>query len=99
MKHLYLLLAVVGALIPVGFFLQFFGADPTPGAAEFVAALFTNGATGGITADLLISSFVFWIYMWNRRPDGSNPLLFVILNLAIGLSCALPAYLYAASDR
>ena len=30
------------------------------------------------------------------RREGPAPWLFVVLNLTIGLSCALPAYLYAS---
>jgi len=30
-----------------------------------------------------------------KESNGPKPYLFIILNLAIGLSCALPAYLYA----
>jgi len=93
MKKVYLLLAVVGALVPYGFFFGFFVAEGfnLPG---FVSALFANGPSGGFTADLLISSFVFWLYMFTRA-DGPRPWLFIGLNLTIGLSCALPAYLYA----
>ena len=45
----------------------------------------------------LVLSVVFWIEMLElrRRGSGPNPALFIVLNLAIGLSCALPAYLYA----
>ncbi len=64
----------------------------------FVQALFANGAAGGFSADLLISSAVFWTYMFRQR-GGPKPWLFIALNLAIGLSCALPAYLYASMRR
>ena len=60
-----------------------------------VSALFVNGAVGGFTADLLISSFVFWAAMFSNSEDGSKPWAFIVLNLCIGLSCALPAYLWA----
>ena len=93
MKNTYLALAIVGAVVPYVFFLDFF-ADNGIALPAFVGALFVNGAAGGFTADLLITSFVFWLFMFSRRPDGPNPALFVVLNLAIGLSCAFPAYLY-----
>lgn len=93
MKNLYLTLAIVGAVVPMIFFVDFMtsiGLDP----ADFVRALFVNGAAAGFSADLLITSVVFWIYMFTRS-DGPAPWLFIVLNLAVGLSCALPAYLYA----
>jgi len=97
MKKLYLVLAIAGAVVPYVFFVQHF-ADTGFGPADFAGALFVNPAAGGFTADLLISSLVFWIAMFHRRSRGRGPkpLVYVLLNLTIGLSCALPAYLYAS---
>jgi Terpene cyclase DEP1 len=95
MKKLYLLLAVLGAIIPFFFFYEFIQMEGF-NVPAFVSALFVNGAAAGFSADLLISSFVFWLFMFQqeKRKHGPKPYLFIILNLAIGLSCALPAYLY-----
>ncbi len=98
MRSFYLALAVVGAIIPLAFFAQFFFGSGELAALDFVPALFVNGAAGGFAADLFISSFVFWGYMWSRRDSGPKMLPFVALNLLIGLSCALPAYLYATTS-
>lgn len=99
MKRLYLLLAIVGAIVPYIFFIQFIRVEGFSLLA-FVEALFVNGAAGGFSADLLITSFVFWLFMFvqQSRSKGPKPYLFIILNLAIGLSCALPAYLYAREN-
>ena len=96
MKVLYLLLAVVGAIVPYIFLAQHFGTAGY-GVKTFVDAIFATPAAGGFTTDVLISSLVFWIAMFARRSRGKgpNPALFIALNLLIGLSCALPAYLYA----
>lgn len=97
MKNVYLVLAVIGAVVPYVFFFNFIG---TAGfdLTAFVGALFVNGAAGGFSADLLITSAVFWIYMFNRA-EGPGPWLYVVLNLSIGLSCAVPAYLYTVARR
>lgn len=96
MRKTYLILAVIGAVVPYAFFINFFQLNGIDLPA-FVVGLFANGAAGGFTSDLLISSFVFWLLMFveGRRGNGPSPYLFVALNLTIGLSCALPAYLYA----
>ncbi len=96
MKNLYLALAILGALTPYAFFIRHF-ADQGLALQPFLSALFVNPAAGGFTTDLFISSLVFWIAMFvkRRRAAGPSPWLFVVLNLTIGLSCALPAYLYA----
>lgn len=96
-RSLFLLLAIVGGIVPLIFFGQHFGSVGF-GLVEFVKALFANPAAGGFASDLLISSLVFWIAMFYRRAQGRGPkpALFILLNLFIGLSCALPAYVYAS---
>lgn len=96
MKNIYLFAAIAGALIPYAFFVDFFlseGIDLT----TFVTSLFANGAAGGFAADVLISSGVFWIYLFSKKE--SRIWVYVLLNLAIGLSCALPYYLYVKSKE
>lgn len=94
-RTLYLVLAVIGAVVPYAFFLQHF---QSAGLSlwSFLSALFANGAAGGFTADLLITSFVFWIAIirQHRINRGPAPLAFIVINLLVGLSCALPAWLY-----
>ena len=96
MKQLYLVLAIVGAILPYVFFVQHFSSEGVS-LSGFVAALFANGAAGGFTSDLLLTSTVFWMFMIHQRTRGKgpHPVLFIALNLVIGLSCAFPAYLYA----
>lgn len=97
MKKLYLILAVLGAVIPYLFFWQFIKLEGL-NILLFVKSLFENGAAGGFSADLLISSFVFWLFMFGEKKKDSNmpaPYMFIALNLTIGLSCALPAYFYS----
>lgn len=96
-NNVYLILAILGAVVPYVFFLDFFAAEGLA-LGGFVTALFANGAAGGFTADLLITSLVFWIVIFSRR-DGPAAWPFVLVNLTIGLSCALPAYLYVVGRR
>lgn len=99
-RQLYLALAIIGAVIPYYFFSQHFAVAGF-GLGAFIESVFANPAAAGFTSDLLLSSFVFWIAMFRIRSAGKGPgpWLFIALNLLIGLSCALPAYLYAASGR
>ncbi len=99
-RNVYFALAIIGAAVPYIFFIEHFStAGFSPG--QFIALLFANSPAAGFTADLVISSIVFWIAMFERRSRGKGPrpTLFVVLNLTIGLSCALPAYLYAAAKN
>ena len=96
LRSTYLLLAIAGTVVPYVFFLQHFQSAGF-GLLTFVQAVFANGAASGFGADLIISSFVFWVAMFRERAlhAGPQPILFIALNLLIGLSCALPAWLYA----
>lgn len=97
MKKLYLALAILGAIIPYLFFFQFIQSEGL-NIPLFIESLFVNGAAGGFSADLFFTSFVFWLFMFFEQKNSNkpSPYLFIALNLTIGLSCALPAYLYAS---
>lgn len=96
MKTIYLLLAIVGTVVPYLFFFQFFSQSGI-NLPAFVGGLLANGAAGGFSADLLITSLVFWIYLYERRE--SKLWMYVLLNLTIGMSCAVPLYLYLTADN
>jgi hypothetical protein len=98
LKNVYLIFTVLGTVIPLAFFATF-AAQQGLDLLAFISARFVNGAAGGFSADLLISSFVFWIYMFSKQATGPGPALFIVLNLCIGLSCALPAYLWAVQRK
>ncbi len=94
MTKFYLLLAALGTIIPYVFFGNFMlqdGADLT----EFVRQLFATSPAGGFTADLLITSTTFWIWSFieARRRGMRHWWIYVVLNLLVGLSCALPLFL------
>lgn len=96
-SNFYLALAVIGAVVPYYFFIQHFSAQGLA-ISNFLGAVFANAAASGFAVDLVISSLVFWLVMFVRRQKGEGPApaLFIVLNLFIGLSCALPAYVYAS---
>lgn len=96
MKNVYLILTIAGTVVPYFFFFQFF-AEHGLDLPAFVSGVFANGAAGGFGADLLITSLAFWIYLYQQRE--SKLAMYVALNLTIGLSCALPLYLYLSSDQ
>lgn len=100
MKRIYLAGAVIGTLVPWGFFAAYFlGAGPDlPG---FVRALFANPAAGGFSADVLVSILIFWIWSYrDARMHGIGAWWTVVpAGCLVGLSLALPLYLYLREDR
>ena len=96
MKNVYLLAAIAGAVIPYIFFIDFFLTEGIL-VTSFLAGIFANGAAGGFAADIVISSAVFWTYLLSKKE--ANTWIYITLNLTIGLSCALPAYLYVKAKQ
>jgi hypothetical protein len=95
MKRLYFVLALIGAIGPYIFFIQYFAGEGV-NPIGFIGAWFENGAVSGLSVDLMVSSLVFWIVMFQRQRAGKgpNPIPFILINLVIGLACAVPAYMY-----
>lgn len=94
-RNFYLIMSVVGTIIPWILFGSFFmehGFD----IPFFLQSLFASGAAGGFTADVFVSIIVFWAWSWrdaSRRQVERWWLIFPA-TCFVGLSLALPLYLY-----
>lgn len=95
LKKLYAGLSVVGFVLPYIPFTQFVLANGLD-LGVFIRALFANHAAAMFTFDLLISSFVFWLLLVHEggRLGMKNLWVYVAANLLVGLSLALPLFLY-----
>ena len=95
MRPLYAIAAILGTVLPWLFFGSFFAASglDIPG---FVAGLFANGAAAGFSTDVLISIAVFWLWSLGdaRRHAITNWWLVLPAGFTVGLSLALPLYLW-----
>jgi hypothetical protein len=91
--------AVLGTIIPRYFFGTFFAAEGL-NLPLFLRGLFANGAAGGFSADVLISILVFWVWSTaDARRHGVWRWGWVLLgSVMVGLSPALPLYLYFRAD-
>lgn len=99
MRTIYLILAILGTVGPWIFFGQFF-AEPGTTMGHFIAALGANPATTGAAVDLVISSVVFWLWSFPvARRLGMRWWPYPVVNLLIGLSCALPLFLFFREGR
>ena len=98
-KNLYFVAAIIGGVVPYLFFNPFFSSNGFD-LPKFVSELFANDPAGGFSADLLISSFVFWLWSFQdaKRFSVGYWWLIPVLNLTIGLSAALPFYFYLRYD-
>lgn len=99
MKYFYLIATIVGTVVPYIFFTPFI-AEHGLNLGLFIQNLFANGPAGGFTADILISSAVFWGVMFSSdKLPLPLKLICLALNLTIGLSAALPFYAYLLETR
>ena len=94
MKILYLLAAILGASLPLSQlipFLKTHGLD----LALFFTLLFSNSVSVFFGMDVVVSSLVLWIFVFSegRRLGMRHLWLYVVCNLVVGVSLALPLFL------
>jgi hypothetical protein len=69
---------------------------PLPATSEWLGALYVNVGTAAAFTDLSVSSLVFWFFAISEgaRLGMRHNWLYIPLNCFVGLSCALPLFLY-----
>jgi hypothetical protein len=99
-KRVYLALAVLGAIVPIALGVVFIKEHGLDGG-EAVRQLFASTTSTLAFADLAISSLVFWVWLAREAPRAGIRRWwpFVAANLLVGLSFALPLFLYVRSTR
>jgi hypothetical protein len=99
MKTFYLFAAVIGAILP---YLTYFGyLAYVPGSSGALSLAYANPIAAATLADFTISCLVFWPFVFAECARLKIKLwwLFIIANVFIGLSFALPAFLYVRERR
>ena len=94
MKKLYLITAILGAALPLSQlipFLKAHGLDLT----LFFTMLFSNNVSGFFGLDVIVSSLVLWIFVFSegQRLGMKRLWFYVVCNLMVGVSLALPLFL------
>jgi len=94
-KNIYLVLAIIGFIAPYYFFLQL-PAENGFDLPLLMRPLFANNFMKGVAMDLTISVIVFWFFMFTEanKLQIKNPWLYLLATLLVGLSFALPLFLY-----
>ena len=96
-SKLYLLLTVVGSILPWIFLDQFLFSG-NASVADFFAQAFSTPVAIALATDLIISCLAFFCFAWFElsRLGLSRRWLWLYLGctLGIGLSCSLPLFLY-----
>jgi phosphoglycerol transferase MdoB-like AlkP superfamily enzyme len=94
-KNTYIALAFVGLSAPYYFLFKFLNANGLD-LPLLVRRLFANNISTFFAADLIISIIVFWIYVAGEatKLQMKNWWLYILASLTVGLSFALPLFLY-----
>ena len=99
-KSVYLILAIVGFVLPYYYFVSFLAANGLD-FRVFFRELFATQISSFFAVDLLISCVVFVSFLRQeatRYTIGKRWLYLAVL-LTVGLSCALPLFLYVRESR
>jgi hypothetical protein len=95
MQWIYLILAILGTVLPLWQFLPFVAANGLD-IQLFMRQLFQTHVSGFFAMDVLVSSFVLWVFVFSegRRRSMRNLWVYVACNLVVGVSLALPLFLF-----
>ena len=95
MQWLYLVAAILGAALPVWQLAPFLSAHGLD-VPQLFRQLFQNPVSGFFGVDVIVSSFVLWLFVFSegRRRGMGKLWLYVVCNLAVGVSLALPLFLF-----
>jgi len=91
-KNIFFALTVIGFIAPYYFFLQVHEFDLNALFQQFAASKILSGTA----MDLLVSVIVFWFLMFTeaKKLDMKNAWVYFLATFLVGLSFALPLFLY-----
>jgi hypothetical protein len=94
MKWIYALLCVLGFALPYYFFVPFV-LENGLNMPLFISQLFANPISSFFGADVIVSSVVLWVFIYQETRKRVVNLwwLCIIANFAVGVSLGLPLFL------
>lgn len=95
LRHIYLALCMVGALLPYSQFAPWL-LQHGLNLSLLLQELFANRIGGFFGVDVIVSSVVLWVFIFaeGRRLGLRRLWLPVIASLVVGVSLGLPLFLY-----
>ncbi|HUM28072.1 MAG TPA: DUF2834 domain-containing protein [Anaerolineales bacterium] len=94
MKTIYIVLCIVGLVLPYVFFIPFVAANGLD-LGLFTEQLFANKISAFFGMDVIASSLVLWAFIYHETRKRSIPFwwLAIVANLTVGVSLGLPLFL------
>ncbi len=98
LRWTYLILAILGAVVPMFFFIRWFGANGFD-LGLMLDAWAVNDATRGLTWDLTIAAIALTVFMFAETLVRRDywMLICVPATYCVGVSFGLPLYLFLRS--
>jgi hypothetical protein len=95
MQWLYLVAAIFGAALPLSQLIPFLATNGFDLPLLF-RQLFQTHGSAFFGLDVIVSSVVLWLFVFSegRRRGMKNLWLYVVCNLLVGVSLALPLFLF-----
>ncbi|MBV9958515.1 MAG: DUF2834 domain-containing protein [Acidobacteria bacterium] len=95
MQWLYLIAAILGAALPLSQLFPFLAQNGFDVPLLF-RQLFQNHVSAFFGLDVIVSSVALWLFVFSegRRRGMRNLWLYVLCNLAVGVSLAFPLFLF-----
>jgi hypothetical protein len=99
-RTFYLLAAILGFIVPYVFFFQFL-VEHGLNLSLFFQQMFATPIAAFFSADVIVSSLAFWAFLYSegRRFAMRNLWIYVLLNLLVGVSFALPVFLFVRENK
>lgn len=94
LRPLWLILAAIGLVLPWVFNARYFAAGGSVLPGPFLEHAFANALTTAITLDVYLAAITFSVAVAADRVAGSRRWWAVPATFLVGLSFALPAYLW-----
>lgn len=95
MQWFYLAAAIFGTVLPLRFLVPFLVANGLD-LPTFFEQLFQNDVSAFFGMDVIVSSLTLWAFVFSegRRRQMNKLWVYVICNLLVGVSLALPLFIF-----
>ena len=100
MQWLFLGAAILGTVLPLRFLMPFLVTNGLD-LPLFFQQLFQNNVSAFFGVDVIVSSLVLWLFVFSegRRRKMRALWVYLICNLLVGVSLALPLFLFFRERR
>lgn len=95
MQWLYLIVAILGTVLPLSYLLPFLAANGLD-LRLFFSQLFQNNISALFGVDVIVSALALWIFVFSegRRRRMKHLWIYLFCTLLVGVSLALPLFLF-----